>query len=50
VTVGTVFVGLAGPANLTRVLRLQLDGDRATIRSHAVSAALRLLAEALDKG
>jgi nicotinamide-nucleotide amidase len=49
VTVGTVFVGLAGPANLTRVLRLQLDGDHATIRSHAVSAALRLLAEALDK-
>jgi nicotinamide-nucleotide amidase len=50
VTVGTVFVGLAGPANVKRVLRLQLDGDRATIRSQAVSAALRLLAEALDKG
>lgn len=50
VTVGTVFVGLAGPANVERVLRLQLDGDRATIRSQAVSAALRLLAEALDKG
>jgi nicotinamide-nucleotide amidase len=50
VAVGTVFIGLAGPANLERVLRLQLDGDRATIRSHAVSAALGLLAEALDKG
>jgi nicotinamide-nucleotide amidase len=50
VTVGTVFVGLAGPATVERVLRLQLDGDRATIRSQAVSAALRLLAEALDKG
>lgn len=50
VTVGTVFIGLAGPANLVRVLGLRLDGDRATIRSHAVSAALRLLAEALGKG
>jgi nicotinamide-nucleotide amidase len=50
VTVGTVFIGLAGPANLERVLGLRLDGDRTTIRSHAVSAALRLLAEALDKG
>lgn len=50
VTVGTVFVGLAGPANVKRVLGLQLDGDRASIRSQAVAAALRLLAEALDKG
>lgn len=50
VTVGTVFVGLAGPGSVERVLGLRLTGDRRTIRSEAVSAALRLLAEALDKG
>jgi len=50
VTVGTVFVGLTGPANVKRVLGLRLNGDRATIRAQAVAAALGLLAEALDKG
>ena len=50
VTVGTVFVGLAGPANVGRVVGLRLDGNRASIRAQAVTAALGLLAEALDKG
>jgi nicotinamide-nucleotide amidase len=50
VTVGTVFVGLAGPANVKEVLGLRLNGDRASIRAQAVSAALRLLAATLDKG
>ena len=50
VTVGTVFIGLVGPASLERVLGLRLDGDRAAIRAQAVTAALGLLAEALDKG
>jgi nicotinamide-nucleotide amidase len=50
VTVGTVFVGLAGPANVKEVLGLRLHGDRASIRAQAVSAALRLLAATLDKG
>jgi nicotinamide-nucleotide amidase len=50
VTVGTVFIGLVGPANVERVVRLRFDGDRAAIRTHAVRAALGLLAEALDKG
>jgi nicotinamide-nucleotide amidase len=50
VTVGTVFIGLVGPANVERVLGLRLDGDRAAIRAQAVTAALGLLAEALDKG
>jgi nicotinamide-nucleotide amidase len=50
VTVGTVFVGVAGPGRYREVRELQLDGDRATIRAQAVSAALLLLAEGLDKG
>ncbi|MEV0270792.1 MAG: nicotinamide-nucleotide amidohydrolase family protein [Hamadaea sp.] len=50
VSVGTVFVGVAGPQGYHEVRGLRLDGDRATIRAQAVTAALSLLAEGLDKG
>lgn len=50
VTPGTVFVGLAGPAGVGTVRGLRLSGDRATVRAQAVAEALKLLAEALDKG
>lgn len=50
VTVGTVFVGVAGPGGYREVRGLRLSGDRATIRAQAVSAALLLLAEGLNKG
>jgi PncC family amidohydrolase len=40
--VGTVYVGLAGPAGCT-VRLLRLTGDRARIRAGAVHEALRLL-------
>jgi len=50
VTVGTVFVGVAGPEGYREVRGLRVDGDRATIRAQAVSAALMLLAEGLHKG
>jgi nicotinamide-nucleotide amidase len=44
VPVGTVYVGCAGPGPDTRhVRRLDLTGDRATIRRAAVDAALDLL-------
>ena len=47
--VGTVFVGLAHPATAwSRVQELRLDGDRAAIRAQTASAALALLAEALQ--
>jgi nicotinamide-nucleotide amidase len=49
--VGTVFVGLTGPAELSRaepeVLELRLSGDRAAIRRQTVNAALELLASVL---
>jgi nicotinamide-nucleotide amidase len=50
VSVGTVFVAVCGPEGYRKVRGLRLDGDRATIRARAVSAALSLLAEGLDKG
>jgi nicotinamide-nucleotide amidase len=43
--VGTVFIGLCGPAEM--VERLSLAGDRPTIRRAAVAAALALLARHL---
>lgn len=49
--VGTVFVGLTGPAELGRsepeVQELRLSGDRAAIRHQTVDAALGLLASVL---
>jgi nicotinamide-nucleotide amidase len=44
---GTVYVGLAGPGDVTRVRRLDLPGDRTAIRRATVEAALRLLTDAL---
>jgi nicotinamide-nucleotide amidase len=44
--VGTVYVAVAGPAGST-VRKLGLDGDRATIRTATVTAALQLLAARL---
>ncbi len=44
--VGTVYVGLAGPAGGC-VRTLALPGDRVAIRAGAVSAALDLLASVL---
>jgi nicotinamide-nucleotide amidase len=49
VPVGTVWVGLAGPAG-GEVRRLTLDGDRTRIRDASVRAALGLLAERLADG
>lgn len=46
VSVGTVFVGLAGPKG-TEVRHLELTGGRADIRARAVTAALELLADHL---
>jgi nicotinamide-nucleotide amidase len=40
--VGLVFIALVGPGGPV-VRRLHLDGDRATIRTATVTAALRLL-------
>ncbi|HEX5541993.1 MAG TPA: CinA family protein [Micromonospora sp.] len=45
--VGLVFIAVAGPAR-TRVLRLDLAGGRAAIRTEAVMAALRLLTDQLQ--
>jgi nicotinamide-nucleotide amidase len=47
VPAGTVYVGLAGPGEVSRVRRLDLPGDRTAIRRATVDAALRLLTEAL---
>lgn len=44
--VGTVFVGLAGPAGVS-AHRLRLSGDRAQVRAETCRAAVSLLAEAL---
>ena len=48
VAVGTVYIGLAGPAGATPVVReLTLDGDRAAIRRQTVVAAIGILAAEL---
>lgn len=47
--VGLVFVAAAGPGG-TAVRRLELSGNRLTIRTGAVAGALRLLAEQLRGG
>ena len=44
--VGTVFVGLAGPAG-TRALALDLSGDRAEIQEQTVRSAVAALADEL---
>lgn len=44
--VGTVFLGLAGPAGV-RTERLQLAGDRSAVRVGAARAALSILIEVL---
>lgn len=46
--VGTVYVGVAGPADV-QVHRLALDGDRSSIRTQAARAAVTALADALEK-
>jgi len=46
--VGTVYLAVHGPVG-ARVERLDLDGDRAAIRSAAVLAALRLLTEEAER-
>jgi nicotinamide-nucleotide amidase len=48
ISVGTVFVGLAGPRGQAAVQALRLDGDRAAIRAATVRAALALLDAALE--
>jgi nicotinamide-nucleotide amidase len=48
--VGTVFVGLAGPAGPAKVHALVLTGDRATVRNGAVDAALADLRDSLATG
>jgi len=44
--VGLVYVAIAGPG-VRQVRRLQLDGDRDTVRAGAVEAALELVPEVL---
>jgi nicotinamide-nucleotide amidase len=44
---GTVYLGVAGPDGAATARRLDLPGDRATIRRATVAAALALLAEVL---
>lgn len=44
--VGTVFVGVAGPAGVS-AHALHLEGDREQVRAQTCRAAVRLLAEAL---
>jgi nicotinamide-nucleotide amidase len=46
VVAGTVFIGLAGPAEPPKVASLLLPGDRDAVRSGAVDAALTLLRDA----
>ncbi|MFR9751790.1 CinA family protein [Nocardia sp. 004] len=46
--VGTVFLGIAGPG-VAEVMRLQLPGDRWTIRIGTVHAAVRALLEHVGK-
>jgi nicotinamide-nucleotide amidase len=45
---GTVYLGLAGPDGAATARRLDLTGDRPSIRRATVAAALDLLAAALD--
>jgi len=45
---GTVYVAVAGPG-YAQVRRLDLPGDRPTVRSGTVTAALHLLTEALGR-
>ena len=45
--VGTVYLGVAGPAGFGLVRHLQLAGDRAAVRRAAVAGALDLLGRAL---
>jgi nicotinamide-nucleotide amidase len=45
--VGTLFVGLAGPAGTSQVASVVLPGDREMVRSRAVDVALRLLRDRL---
>lgn len=47
--VGCVFVGLAGPGT-ARSVRLDLEGDRKTIRSGACTGALDLLLAEVGRG
>ncbi len=47
IAVGTVFVGVAGPAVASQVRLLRLTGDRATIRLRTVGEAIVLLVETL---
>ncbi|MEU8351251.1 MULTISPECIES: CinA family protein [Streptomyces] len=47
--VGTVYVAVAGPAGPARVRRLDLSGDRETIRRGSVRAVLELLREELPE-
>jgi PncC family amidohydrolase len=46
--VGLVYVGLAGPGRRTDAERLQLDGDRASIREAAAEAAIRRLLQVAE--
>jgi nicotinamide-nucleotide amidase len=50
VAVGTVFLGLSGPAGRRHTRRLALTGDRGQIRRAAVTVALQLLYETADDG
>lgn len=44
---GEVYVGLSGPGDVGRAVRLELRGDRAEVRAACVTAALGVLAQAL---
>ncbi len=50
VAVGTVYLGLAGPGGVAEVRRLELSGDRATVRRDSVAAALELVTGRLRLG
>lgn len=47
--VGTVFVAVAGPLGALSTARLQLDGDRASVRDESVRGALTLLLGELEE-
>ncbi|WP_344082604.1 CinA family protein [Luedemannella helvata] len=47
VPVGTVYIAVAGPR--TQVRRLEIDGERAAVRSRTVTSALRLVLEMLSE-
>ena len=46
VAVGTVYIAVSGPR--TEVRRLEIDGERAAVRTRTVTAALRLVLQMLD--